>query len=104
MYSNASHVRSFSESNCRDRTLPKNLRFKDTQETIQRNGASPIRNGCISNRENLLAKTDIAMTSLLLRLDQVAAQCNAAQVHGGGRLMCEEKFQVYYFIKMQIII
>lgn len=34
------------------------------------------------------------MASLLVRLDQVAAQCNAAQVHGGGRLICEEKFQV----------
>lgn len=53
-----------------------------------------VQNGCLSTRENLLAKTDAAMASLLVRLDQVAAQCNAAQVHGGGRLICEEKFQV----------
>lgn len=53
-----------------------------------------MQNGCLSTRENLLAKTDVAMASLLVRLDQVAAQCNAAQIHGGGRLICEEKFQV----------
>lgn len=57
-------------------------------------GGCQIRNGCTSNRENLLAKTDVAMASLLVRLDQVAAQCSAAQVHGGGRFISEEKFQV----------
>lgn len=94
MYSNATHVRSFSESNCRDRTLPKSTKFKEAQEFFQRNGSSPVKNGCTSTRENLLAKTDVAMSSLLMRLDQVAAQCSVAQVHGGGRMMCEEKFQV----------
>lgn len=53
-----------------------------------------IRNGCTATRDILLAKTDVAMASLLVRLDQVAAQCSAAQVHGGGRLISEEKFQV----------
>ncbi|XP_044262585.1 uncharacterized protein LOC123010031 isoform X1 [Tribolium madens] len=52
------------------------------------------KNGCTSTRELLLAKTDVAMASLLVRLDQVAAQCSAAQVHGGGRLISEEKFQI----------
>ncbi|XP_017783981.1 PREDICTED: FERM and PDZ domain-containing protein 4 [Nicrophorus vespilloides] len=64
---------------------------------FRRNGScssSPVRNGCMSSRENLLAKTDVAMASLLVRLDQVAAQCTAAQIHGGGRLMSEDKFQV----------
>ncbi|XP_044756049.1 uncharacterized protein LOC123314773 isoform X2 [Coccinella septempunctata] len=54
---------------------------------------SPVRNGCSSTGENLIAKTDVAMASLLVRLDQVAAQCSAAQTQGGGRLICEEKFQ-----------
>lgn len=62
------------------------------------NNMGTLRNGCTSafggNRENMLAKTDVAMANLLVRLDQVAAQCSAAQVHGGGTLMCEEKFQV----------
>ncbi|XP_063906566.1 FERM and PDZ domain-containing protein 4 isoform X2 [Zophobas morio] len=59
----------------------------------QKNG-SALKNGCTSTRELLLAKTDVAMASLLVRLDQVAAQCTAAQVHGGGRLISEEKFQI----------
>lgn len=58
----------------------------------------PTRNGCTAARDILLAKTDVAMASLLVRLDQVAAQCSAAQVHGGGRLISEEKFQVIYTI------
>ncbi|XP_072400466.1 uncharacterized protein [Diabrotica undecimpunctata] len=65
--------------------------FKSTEH---QNGSCPKLNGCTSSRENLLQKTDIAMANLLVRLDQVAAQCTAAQVHGGGRLISEEKFQV----------
>lgn len=61
-------------------------------------------NGCTSTRELLLAKTDVAMASLLVRLDQVAAQCSAAQVHGGGRLISEEKFQVGIEKKSQNLI
>ncbi|KAG5889216.1 hypothetical protein JTB14_018639 [Gonioctena quinquepunctata] len=60
----------------------------------QSNGGTLIRNGCTSNRENLLQKTDFAMANLLARLDQVAAQCAASQMHGGGRFISEEKFQV----------
>lgn len=115
--SSQQHTRSHSES-----TLPRNIRFRDMQpihmsahnspvhqqhRIISNNGVnsangSPAHragvgvgpNGvCLSNREHLLAKTDVAMSSLLVRLDQVATQCTAAQEHGGGRLMCEEKFQ-----------
>ncbi|CAH0552577.1 unnamed protein product [Brassicogethes aeneus] len=68
------------------------FKFKE-QENHLRNG-SPVKNGFVSTRENLLAKTDVAMANLLLRLDQVAAQCSVAQVHGGGRLISEEKFQI----------
>lgn len=61
------------------------------------NQMGTLKNGTCSvfgnNRENMLSKTDVAMANLLVRLDQVAAQCSAAQVHGGGSLMCEEKFQ-----------
>lgn len=78
----------------KDRTLPKNTRFREHPEVLNKFECSPVRNGCSSSRENLLAKTDVAMSSLLLRQDQVAVQCNMAQVHGGGRLMCEDKFQV----------
>lgn len=53
-----------------------------------------IKNGCSSNRENLLVKTDIAMAGLLVRLDQVAAQCTVAQVRGGGKFISEDKFQM----------
>ncbi|XP_057666349.1 FERM and PDZ domain-containing protein 4 [Diorhabda carinulata] len=60
----------------------------------QNNGSCGKINGCTSNRENLLQKTDTAMGNLLIRLDQVAAQCTAAQLHGGGKLISEEKFQV----------
>nr|XP_023020684.1 FERM and PDZ domain-containing protein 4 [Leptinotarsa decemlineata] len=71
-----------------DRLKPP-LHPKSTQQ-----GGSQTRNGCTSNREDLLQKTDLAMANLLVRLDQVAAQCSAAQLHGGGRFISEEKFQV----------
>lgn len=61
------------------------------------NGGSPLlepRNGhVIVNVESLLAKTDVAMAGLLFKLDQIAAQCSAAQAAGGGVLIDEEKFQ-----------
>lgn len=88
----ATHSRSYSESASSD---TKTTWIKNHEDSLQRSGNnSCVKNGCTSTRENLLAKTDIAMASLLVRLDQVAVQCNAAQVHGGGNLMCEEKFQV----------
>lgn len=69
-------------------------RFRSSFKSSEVNDSLQKRNGCTSNREDLLQKTDLAMTNLLLRLDQVAAQCTAAQLHGGGRLISEEKFQV----------
>ena len=100
------HIRSFSDSCYKDANTAtltpaycKSPRCREKtdhhpQANGSANGTSPYRNGCVSNRENLLAKTDNAMSSLLVKLDQVAAVCHAAQAHGGGRLMCEEKFQV----------
>ncbi|EDV91335.1 GH14593 [Drosophila grimshawi] len=52
-----------------------------------------IKNGHLIDGEALLAKTDVAMTGLLIKLDQVAAQCSAAQSAGGGTSIDEEKFQ-----------
>lgn len=52
-----------------------------------------IKNGHIIDSEALLAKTDIAMAGLLIKLDQVAAQCSAAQLAGGGISIDEDKFQ-----------
>ncbi|XP_053955314.1 uncharacterized protein LOC128861298 [Anastrepha ludens] len=52
-----------------------------------------IKNGHVIDSEALLAKTDIAMAGLLVRLDQVAAQCSAAQLAGGGTSIDEDKFQ-----------
>lgn len=61
------------------------------------NGGTPTpgspRNGQIVNIESLLAKTDVAMAGLLVKLDQIAAQCSAAQTAGGGVLIDEDKFQ-----------
>lgn len=71
------------------------------------NNTSTLKNGYTSafggSRENMLAKTDVAMANLLVRLDQVAAQCSTAQMHGGGTLMCEEKFQVIDFFNNNFI-
>ncbi|KAH8280104.1 hypothetical protein KR018_007777 [Drosophila ironensis] len=52
-----------------------------------------IKNGHLIDGEALLGKTDVAMAGLLIRLDQVAAQCSAAQAAGGGTSIDEEKFQ-----------
>lgn len=52
-----------------------------------------IKNGHIIDPEALLAKTDVAMAGLLVKLDQVAAQCTAAQSAGGGSSIDEDKFQ-----------
>ncbi|XP_017844865.1 uncharacterized protein LOC108601477 [Drosophila busckii] len=52
-----------------------------------------IKNGHLIDGEALLAKTDVAMAGLLIKLDQVAAQCSAAQSAGGGTSIDEEKFQ-----------
>ncbi|XP_001359323.4 FERM and PDZ domain-containing protein 4 isoform X1 [Drosophila pseudoobscura] len=52
-----------------------------------------LKNGHLIDGEALLGKTDVAMAGLLIRLDQVAAQCSAAQSAGGGTSIDEEKFQ-----------
>lgn len=52
-----------------------------------------IKNGHVIDAEALLTKTDVAMAGLLVKLDQVAAQCTAAQSAGGGSSIDEEKFQ-----------
>ena len=91
------HTRSFSETNTKDRYYNLSGGSADHQpDGRHKNNSymSTVRNGSCAMRENLLAKADAAMASLLVRLDQVAAQCSASQAHGGGRLMCEEKFQV----------
>lgn len=62
---------------------------------VSANG-SPLlesRNGHVINVDSLMAKTDIAMAGLLMKLDQIAAQCQAAQSAGGGTSIDEEKFQ-----------
>lgn len=51
------------------------------------------RNYNVVNIEALLAKTDVAMMGLLMRLDQIAGQCSAAQTAGGGVLIDEQLFQ-----------
>lgn len=52
------------------------------------------RNGHVLNVDSLMAKTDVAMAGLLVKLDQIAAQCSAAQSAGGGTSIDEEKFQL----------
>lgn len=62
---------------------------------VSANG-SPLlesRNGHVINVESLMAKTDLAMAGLLMKLDQIAAQCQAAQSAGGGASIDEEKYQ-----------
>ncbi|XP_055614491.1 serine/threonine-protein kinase pakG, partial [Uranotaenia lowii] len=61
------------------------------------NPASPIlsnKNGHVLNVDTLMSKTDVAMAGLLVKLDQVAAMCSAAQTAGGGSSIDEEKFQL----------
>ncbi|KAK9881979.1 hypothetical protein WA026_018168 [Henosepilachna vigintioctopunctata] len=92
-----SRANSYNSYDIKSRIATFELKRNDHEYQLSNGNASqssPVRNGCTSTRENLLAKTDVAMASLLVRLDQVAAQCSAAQVHGGGTLISEEKFQV----------
>lgn len=52
------------------------------------------RNGHVVNPETLLQKTTIAMDGLLVKLDQVAANCSAAQSAGGGNCINEQQYQI----------
>lgn len=57
---------------------------------------SPIlesKNGHVINVATLMQKTDVAMTGLLVKLDQIAAQCTQSQAAGGGVSIDETKFQ-----------
>lgn len=67
-----------------------------SRKTNLSNPGSPIlsnKNGHVLNVDTLMAKTDVAMAGLLVKLDQVAAMCSAAQTAGGGTSIDEEKFQ-----------
>lgn len=87
-----SHFRRYSESSFSD--FDSSAQSLDYGCGLTSNNKSSIQNECLTTTLNILAKTDVAMGSLLVRLDQIAAQCSAAQFHGGGRLISEEKFQV----------
>ncbi|XP_055547639.1 uncharacterized protein LOC129731566 [Wyeomyia smithii] len=67
-----------------------------SRKTTVSNPSSPIlsnKNGHVLNVDTLMAKTDVAMAGLLVKLDQVAAMCSAAQTAGGGTSIDEDKFQ-----------
>lgn len=51
------------------------------------------KNGHVINVATLMAKTSMAMSGLLVKLDQVAAMCTDAQNAGGGSEIDEDKFQ-----------
>lgn len=51
------------------------------------------KNGHVINVATLMSKTSMAMSGLLIKLDQVAAMCQDAQNAGGGSEIDEEKFQ-----------
>ena len=54
----------------------------------------------IDSRE-IRDKNDDALGILLVRLDQLAAECDRAQGQGGGHHINEEKFQVIFFLLFQ---
>lgn len=51
------------------------------------------KNGHVINVATLMAKTCMAMSGLLVKLDQVAVTCSDAQSAGGGSEIDEDKFQ-----------
>ena len=52
------------------------------------------KNGHVINIATLMAKTSMAMSGLLMKLDQVAELCTDAQNAGGGQEIDEGKFQL----------
>jgi len=52
------------------------------------------RNGHVINIATLMTKTSMALSGLLMKLDQVAVICTDAQNAGGGQEIDEEKFQL----------
>ncbi|XP_058055847.1 uncharacterized protein LOC131207253 [Anopheles bellator] len=76
--------------------LPAAVTSPATSAITFSNPGSPIlsnKNGHVLNVDTLMAKTDVAMAGLLVKLDQVAAACSAAQAAGGGTSIDEAKFQ-----------
>lgn len=53
-------------------------------------------------REDLLSRSDDALGILLVRLDQLAAECDRAQSQGGGNRINEEKFQVLFSVLLKV--
>lgn len=51
------------------------------------------KNGHVINVATLMAKTSMAMSGLLVKLDQVAVMCSDAQNAGGGSEIDEDKFK-----------
>lgn len=51
------------------------------------------KNGHVINVQTLMSKTSMAMSGLLVKLDQVAVMCSDAQNAGGGTEIDEDKFQ-----------
>lgn len=51
------------------------------------------KNGHVINVATLMGKTSMAMSGLLMKLDQVAVMCSDAQNAGGGSEIDEDKFQ-----------
>lgn len=51
------------------------------------------KNGHVINVATLMAKTSMALSGLLAKLDQVAVMCSDAQSAGGGSEIDEDKFQ-----------
>lgn len=51
------------------------------------------KNGHVINVATLMGKTSMAMSGLLVKLDQVAVMCSDAQNAGGGSEIDEDKFQ-----------
>lgn len=52
------------------------------------------KNGHVLNIATLMTKTSMAMSGLLMKLDQVAVMCSDAQTAGGGQEIDEGKFQI----------
>lgn len=92
--SSASHNRSMSETMGKELILSSVVQSDRRKNSFDCNTTVTLTNGCMPSRESLLEKSDAAVASLVARLEQVANQCTAAQIRGGGNVMCEEKFQV----------
>lgn len=73
---------------CRDRAPTPTLTMAIPQD------AKHVWYGQMPRREELLNRSDDALAVLLVKLDQLAAQCDRAQSQGGGHHINQERFQV----------